>query len=214
MKKHLKKVVIASSIVLASGSVIVSSMNRVQAPLPERGHQDLWAANSAPSGHRSALPAPKPKYRGTPVRIQDPFEKAERGQLRKKTNTVPNSQKAKGRKPISAKDEFMPDIIDIPTAANDGTVFPQPVSQQSRWIKELSGKNARIQMAGVRKKLDNCDQDHLAACAHHRNDPSITVAGIVVQTDSTTQSALEAKSLQGEMGRGSYAEGKPLVYLK
>lgn len=222
MKKHLKKVVVISSLALATVAVVSSRQNSPENKSDELpvtavsngSHQDLWAANDSNSRRgRSALPPVRGRARTTPVQIKSPFESELDQSLRKRSGGKGKVQKQKSRKPINPKEEFMPDITDIPTASQEPVVSPQPIKQQSRWIKELSGRSARIQMAAARKKVDACDEDHLAACAERR-EASVTLAGVVMHTDAQVNGDPAMPRLEGEMARGSYVEDKPFVYLK
>lgn len=205
--KTLKKIVVASSFVVAAGAVYIASQTATSvAQTTELSSTNLLAANSLNRG-RTAQRRPS----ATPVQLKDPFENPANGSLRKKSKTKSGSLNHKGRKAINPKEEFMPDLTDIPTASN-APIEAQPIHSQARWIKELSGKNARLQMAQQRQKVETCDSEHLQACADRGSDRSVTVAGVVVNTTSESNEALP--QVQGEMARGGYAEQTPAVYVK
>lgn len=80
----------------------------------------------------------------------------------------------------------------------------------SRWIPQLSGQKARIQVTKHGKTLKGCPNNS-EACADRNSKPDhISVVGVVVETEKADHSDKSST----EVHRGNYAENTPAIYVQ
>lgn len=102
------------------------------------------------------------------------------------------------------------------TAADaDNTIKPKNAKNMinpadGRWINELSGQRAKLNMAAERTDL-SCDQDY-RACDRPEDKREVLVGGLVVKSERLV--ANPARSIDGQLVRGHYAKKTPAVYVK
>ena len=189
-------------------SAAVDSESRTTPPLPS-----ILASNTANAQGNKMQPS---GTMPTSYRSRDPNQKGQSSSLKKRKgkSTLP----VRGaRKPINSKEEFMPDVIDIPTAQTAPAKQDIAAAAQSRWIKGLSGREANIAMAKSKIQLPACSTQNDYACDGRPADHSVNVAGVVVKTGRAPKGAnadVDEAALSGDLAQGNYVEGTPAVYLK
>ena len=194
-------------------SAAVESESRATPPLP-----NILASNAGNSQRNKMQPSgTMPTSYGSSDRSKDSNQKGQSSSLKKRKGK--STQPARGaRKPINSKEEFMPDVIDIPTAQ----AAPAPKQEvaaaaQSRWIKGLSGREASLAMAKSKIQLPACSTQNDYACDGRPGDRSVNVAGVVVKTGRAPKGAnadVGETALTGDFAQGNYVEGTPAVFLK
>lgn len=82
--------------------------------------------------------------------------------------------------------------------------------KDSRWIAELSGQKARLNM-GVQSTDISCDDDY-RLCERTEDKKEVLVGGMVVKAERLVSNP--TRSMDGEMARGHYVKKTPAVYVK
>ena len=91
--------------------------------------------------------------------------------------------------------------------------FENPM--EHRWVKELSGQTARLNMGKKKDDADLCshqDADNYPACQRHGSPQDVSVAGVIVSSDNVVKRPMNP--LDGDVSRGGYATETPAVYVK
>jgi len=95
----------------------------------------------------------------------------------------------------------------------------QKINQRvaSRWIPQLSGQRAGIDLVKHGKTLKGCPPDS-EACADKNSKPDhVSVVGVVVDTgkiDNSNRSMSGEPILKGNVQTGNYAENTPAIYVQ
>jgi hypothetical protein len=82
--------------------------------------------------------------------------------------------------------------------------------KDSRWIAELSGQKAKLNM-GVKTTDISCDDDY-RLCERTEDKKEVLVGGMVVKAERLVSNP--TRSMDGEMARGHYVKKTPAVYVK
>ena len=131
--------------------------------------------------------------------------------VKQKKNVQANSKNvanATGMTPASVDYNLVPaekeQALKVQTAKN--MINPK----DSRWIAELSGQKAKLNM-GVKTTDISCDDDY-RLCERTEDKKEVLVGGMVVKAERLVSNP--TRSMDGEMARGHYVKKTPAVYVK
>lgn len=203
--KYLSPVLAASIVAILAYSIFVKKTPEQQT----RKKIEIGTVSEAP------VPvAPAPLARPTTSDVTKPVKRVAKSKPRsfkfakRSVERKQNLVAVTGMTPAASEYNLTP-------ADQDQTIRPQNARNivnpaEGRWINELSGQKAKLNMGVARTDL-SCDQDY-RQCERPAGNQEVLVGGMVVKSERLMKSPTNA--MDGELVRGHYVRKTPAVYVK
>lgn len=205
--------VVAASIVAILAYAVFVKKSPKQSDLPNDHRIEIGTVSEAPQPIDPPALAPRVQPKPTPSKKHLSMKaKPKSVHFRKKSLAKDTTSKE-----VAAITGMTPAANDynLTPAGSDTAIKPKNVRNLSnpkdeRWIKELSGQRAKLNMGVARTNL-NCDEDY-RLCDRSESNKDVLVGGMVVKSERLVNNPTHP--IDGQLVRGHFVRKTPAVYVK